>query len=394
MHRRPPASTLAPALRAPLGIVLIVLAIGSAPGVRAQVNPAQTGAGPASRAAILSRGWGAIAEQKYAAADQAVEQLLARAPMDHAALLVRLTARSAAGNPAGALNAYEEWLKRSRSEDVYLLEPIALATLAALAESPDPGIASASLSRLARYDPDRARSILRQTKATSPAIDAVAARLGDADARKRLGQALGSPVPRLKLLALGQLTGEGAPPVDRASLEPLLADPAPPIRAAAARALASAGGPASADAIRPLLQDPDGFVRASAAVALGEVADPEGLKTLQAMLVSPVGDTALMAAAVLKRRGVDVSAAVERALQDDNPLTRLSAIPLLPDAARALDLLRQATQDANPVIRSRAADLLEAMEIDDIALLRALLRDDSPEIRTHAAAALARRATR
>ena len=371
----------------------IVLAVGAV-RVRAQTNPAQAPAAPASRAAILSRAWGAIAEQKHAAADQAVEKLLARAPMDHAALLVRLTARSAAGNPSGALNAYEEWLKRSRSEDVYLLEPIALATLATLAESPDPGVASPALSRLARYDPDRARAILRETKASSPAIDAVAARLGDAEARKRLAQALASPVPRLKLLAIAQLTGDDAPPVDRAPLEALLGDPAPPVRAAAARALPSAGGPASAAAIRPLLQDPDGFVRASAAVALGQMADPEGLKTLQEMLASPVGDTAMMAAAVLKPRGVDVSAAVDRALQDDNPLTRLSAIPLLPDTARGLDLLRQATQDSNPVIRSRAASLLEEMEIDDVALLRALLRDDSPELRTHAAAALAKRAYR
>src|SRR5687767_1262444 len=83
MHRRLPVSTLAAALLTPLSILLIVLimlASGSARSLRAQTNPAQTSAGPVSRAAILSRGWSAIADQKYAAADQAVEQLLARAP--------------------------------------------------------------------------------------------------------------------------------------------------------------------------------------------------------------------------------------------------------------------------------------------------------------------------
>lgn len=376
---------------APFVVVLAVVALSAD-----SAGVSQEAAAPPARPTALSRAWAAIAGQKYDAADQLVDRLLVQNPMDHAALLVRLAARSGAGRTPAALDAYERWLNRSRTEDVFLLEPIAVATLTGLAASPDPGIASMGMARLARYHPETVRLLLQRTKLSSPALDAVAAALGDAGARTRLADAMSSPVPRVKLLALTQIASGQVTRIDSRALVPLLSDPAPPVRAEAARALAAAGGVAVADNVRPLLQDPDGYVRASAAVALGHLGDTEGLQALEQMLASPVGDTALMAAEVLKTRGVDVSAAADRALQDENPLTRLSAIAFIQgaDPTRAAGLLREAARDPNPVIRSRAAELLEQLAVEDIALLRSLLGDDSPEVRTCAASALLRLAMR
>jgi HEAT repeat protein len=351
---------------------------------------AQSTGGPTARANALSRAWSAIAEQKYSAAEQIAEQLLKQAATDHVALMVRIAARAEAGNPSTALDAYEEWLQRSRREDLFLLEPVAVATLAALAGSADQGIVSASLIRLARYDPGRARLLLPRGPTRSPALDGAAAALGDPEAIARLSKALSSSTPPIKMLALSQMSN--VPSIDSAMLVPLLSDPAPPVRAEAAKALAARAGSQAIDRLRPLLQDPDGFVRVSAAVALAQLGDGDATRALMQMMESPAGDTAAMAATVLKQKGVDVSAVAERVLRDENPLTRLSAIPLIQtsDPARALDLLRQAARDSNPVIRSRTAEVLEHIGVEDLAVLRTLLRDESAEVRMHAASSLLR----
>jgi HEAT repeat protein len=350
---------------------------------------AQSSASPDSRAADLGRAWTAIAAGKHEIADKIAEQLLRKAPMDHAALTVGIAARCGAGNPMSALDAYEVWLKGSQSEDVFLLEPVALETLAGLSASNDPVVVAAALTKLARRDGERARALLARAKA-SPALDGVAAALGDAAATGRLTTALSSPNPRLKQLALTQITRSAPSALNANHLAPLLGDPAPPLRAEAAKALAATGAPGAADLVRPLLGDQDPYVRASAAVALGHLGDAQGIETLEQMLNSPVADTAVMAAEVLGAKGVDVSQVAERALRAENPLTRLSAIPLIERSAprRALDLLREAVRDSNPVVRLRAAAILSDLAVGDVALLRALLRDSTPEIRIHAAAAL------
>lgn len=367
-------------------IAMSLLVLGVCGGSAA----AQTaGAGRGSRAMELSKAWGAVASGDYRVAETIASELLKRAPADHAAVQVGIAAVAASGRATAALDVYERWLQRSGSEDMFLLEPIAVATLSAIAQSKDAGAAADALTALSRYAPDTARALLERRGATE-SLDGVRARLGDATASARLLESLSSVAPLIKLHALREL--EGVTTVDPAAIAKLLDDPAPPVRAAAAETLVRNEGEAARARVRPLLKDPDPFVRSSAAVALGRLRDPEATEILMAMAESPVGDTAAMAAAVLKELGQDVTRIAERILADENPLTRLSAIPLLADAdrARAEALLRQATRDNNPVIRGRAAAILAAAATTDPALLRALLRDADGDVRIHAATSLLR----
>src|SRR5687768_2696843 len=84
---------------------------------------AQDSVASRSRAVELSRAWGAIGEGDYARAARVADGLLRRNPSDHAAISVSITATAAAGNPFAALDLYEQWLQRTRHEDVFLLQP-------------------------------------------------------------------------------------------------------------------------------------------------------------------------------------------------------------------------------------------------------------------------------
>jgi HEAT repeat protein len=259
--------------------------------------------------------------------------------------------------------------------------------LVELGAGADVGLAIDALSRLAGSDPDAARAALARRTDAGPAFDGVRAALGDAAAAARLTASFAAATSRERLLALR--SGEGLADLPVTAIAPLLSDPAPPVRAAAIETLARIQGAAASERLRPLLGDADPYVQATAAVALGRLGDPAGLERLNVMVGSSVADTAAMAAAVLKDRGVDVSAAAERILADPNPLTRLSAIPLLHDPVRAQVLMSEAATDGNPVVRARAGQLL-TQEARDIPTIRRLLRDPNPDVRLGAAAALLR----
>jgi HEAT repeat protein len=326
-----------------------------------------------------------MAQGDYGRAEQVAAALLRGNPSDHEAIAVSVAATVGAGKPITALDAYEQWLRRTRHEDVFLLRPIASGTLAGIAAGDDVGLAVDALSKLAASDPDAARGVLDRRTDAGPAFDGVRAALGDKAAMTRLVETLAAPTSRERLLALRTL--EGFADIPAAAVTPLLSDPAPPVRAGAIETLARVQGSGAIETLRPFLVDPDPFVRASAAVALGRLGDPAGLEMLSRMLGSEAGDSVAMAAAVLKQRGVDVTAAVDRILADPNPLTRLSAIPLLSDASRAQALLSQAAADSNPVVRVRAGQLLTT-GVTDLPTIRRLLRDPSPEVRLGAADAL------
>ena len=363
-----------------LHLALCVLLVAGATPAASQDSPAAR-----ANASELSRAWAAIGAGDYAKAEELAGALLRRDPSAHAAITVAVAAMAGADKPTAALDAYEQWLQKSRHEDVFLLQPIAASTLASLAAGADVGLAVEALSKLAASDADAARAALGKRADAGPEFDGVRAALGDKSAITRLANALSAPSSREKLLALRHAAGVADLP--STAVVPLLSDPAPPVRAAAIETLARMQGLTGADTIRPLLDHPDPFVQANAAVALGKLQDPAGVERLTRMLESPAADTAAMAAAVLKARGVDVSAAAERILADPNPLTRLSAVPLLSDASRAQAVLGQAAADPNPVIRARAGELLAAT-VSDLATLRRLLRDGSGEVRMGAAASL------
>jgi HEAT repeat protein len=339
-----------------------------------------------TKAAELSRAWAAIGQGEYARAEQFAAAALRRDPADHAAISVSIAATIGGGKPIPALDGYEQWLQRTRHEDAFLLVPIAAGTLADIAAGTDVGLAVEAMSKLAGSDADAARTVLAKRTA-EPAFDGVRAALGDKTAAARVVEGFSAESSREKLLALRAT--EGVDDIPAAAVAPLLTDTAPPVRVAAIELVARTQGAGAAETLRPLLADPDPFVQATAAVALGRLGDPSGIERLTSMLDSPIGDTAAMAAGVLKERGVDVSAAAARILADPNanPLTRLSAVPLLTDLARAHALLSDAVSDANPAIRARAAQLLAPVTAD-LPLLRKLLRDASPEVKLRAAVTL------
>jgi HEAT repeat protein len=364
-------------------LLIAMAALGASP--IAQDNTAAR-----SKATELSRSWAAIGQGDYARAEQIAAALLRANPSDHSAIAVSLAATVGAGQPTAALDAYEQWLKRTRHEDVFLLQPIAAGTLAAIAAGDDIGLAVDALSKLAASDPETARGALGKRTDAGPEFDRVRAALGDKAAVTRLVDNLGAPSSREKLLALQAVAAVADIPAT--AIAPLLSDPAPPVRAAAAETLARVQGAAAVEPIKPLLADPDAYVRVSAAVALGRLGDAAGLDALTRMLASDAGDTVAMAAVVLKERGVDVSGAADRILADPNPLTRLGAIPLLADASRAQALLSQAASDPNPVVRARAGRILTA-GASDLPTLRRLLRDSNPDVRLGSADALLQIAT-
>ena len=202
---------------------------------------------------------------------------------------------------------------------------------------------------------------------------------------------LSAPSSREKLLALRNIAGLTGVP--QTAIAPLLDDPAPPVRAAAIEAIGQFGNGAIGQ-LRPLLVDTDAYVRAIAAVTLGRLKDPEAVAMLGQMLQSPVNDTAAMAASVLRDQGADVSAVARRVLVDPNPLTRLSAVPLLAGTGdpAADAALQRALADANPVVRARAAEIVGDSTGPDLPRLRRLLRDGIAEVRMGAAVAVARMA--
>lgn len=346
---------------------------------------AQDSTAARSRATGLSRSWAAVAQGDYPRAEQAAAVLLRDNPSDHAAIAVSIAATVGAGKPTAALDAYELWLRQTRHEDVFLLQPIAAGTLAGIAAGDDVGLAVEALSKLAASDPDAARGALDRRTDGGPAFDGVRAALGDKVATSRLIEALAAPTSREKLMALRNVAGISDLPA--AALAPLLSDSAPPVRGAAIETLARVQGAVAIETVRPLLADPDPFVQASAAVALGRLGDSAGLEMLSRMMGSDAGGTVAMAATVLKDRGVDVSGAAERILADPNPLTRLAAIPLLSDAVRAQALASQAASDSNAVVRAMAGQLLTPQG-SDLGAIRRLLRDRSAEVRLGAADSL------
>jgi HEAT repeat protein len=334
----------------------------------------------------VSRAWSAIGQGDYARAEQYAAAALRLAPADHAAINVSIAALVGGAKTIPALEAYEQWLQRTRQEDAFVLRPIGAGTLVDIAGGADVGLAVEALTKLAVSDADAARAALAK-RGVEPAFDGVRATLGDKAAEARVLEGFSAASSRDKLLAIR--ASQGLDGIPLTAVAPLLTDSAPPVRAAAVELLSRTQGTGAVEAMKPLLADSDPFVQATAAVALGRRGDPEGLERLRGMLDSPIGDTAAMAAAVLKGRGVDVSAAVERILADAaaNPLTRLSAIPLLTDAPRAHAMLSDAASDPNPVIRARAAQLLVPANAD-LALLRKLLRDPSNEVKLRAAESL------
>src|SRR6185503_19389120 len=107
-----PAGDTASSMGARMRVIAIVLVVGAAiaAAARAQVRDraAPPAGAPASDAATLAAGWTALATGRHDEAARQAETILQRRRWDRAALLLKISALSAASSTRG-LDSYEQW---------------------------------------------------------------------------------------------------------------------------------------------------------------------------------------------------------------------------------------------------------------------------------------------
>ena len=345
--------------------------------------PAHTIAQSVPYAAQLARAYEALAAGRSNEALRLGREVLRERPAHHAAATVVVLAASSEG-AAAALDAYERWLGASRHEDAFVLEPVGVAVLTALAQGPDGPVRTDAHGRLAQAG----APIPGEGTGDGPAP----AVPSEAEIGPRLAAQLGRNTGRNQLLLLRALADTGyrdAAP----SVVPLLDDPVPEHRAAAADTLAALGAVDAVPAIRQRLDDPSSLVRASAATALHRLGDGSGDTLLFDLLTSDVPDIQLQAAEAM---GADAPSSwtpyIEPLLAAEAPMTRLQAARLfLPvDPERARSVLAELLNHPNPVVVEEMARTLEDERLADLPTIRRLLRHPAPAVRLHGASALLR----
>lgn len=375
-------------MRSALASVIVVLAV-SIPAAQVRDRATASVPAPPSDATVLARGWTALANGQPAEAASAAAQVLARVPWHHGANALRIEAL-ASSDPIKGLDAYEAWLTKQQTEDVGLLAPVPRSILLQLAATADPDIRR------------RARSALRDAGYPQPAgerelvdqlADAAArAKAGDAAALGRLETVVnaGTADPDTVAKAL-----EAGGPSTTPLLITMLEKPAAPVQAAAAAALGRRKAEDARPALQKMLKGGDPMARSSAAVALARMGDPEGQAFVDRMLQSDVPDLRLMAADAFDGRPGAWMSAIAPLLDNRDGTIRLEAARLLapvnPEASRRV--LSEAAADANPVVRSEAARMMEEITITvpaaaDLAQARRLLRDRDAAVRVYAAGVL------
>jgi HEAT repeat protein len=382
--------------------VSIVIAFASA---SAQQKPRTASPPPAgSSAQDLASGWNALASGRLTEAEAIAERMLQAGTRKHDAMSLQIAARVQARRPDAALDRYEQWLQTAGQEDIFLLQPVAAGILQVQADSTDIGVRVAALQALAEAGDKTAPARLAKVAASRevPGIaDEALARIGNPEAVARLTRRVAAPNVRTDVSgdidALVKGKAPGAATAIAAALDPARTMPT---KMSAARALGELG---SADAIPQLqraLQDPEPPVRMMAAAALARLGDQSGAELIRQMENSPVTDIRLMAAQASASANPSGpwTAVATAALQDADPIARLTAAQMLvahgSDPAAALATLNEALADPNPALRLIAARAVEDMPRQllgtGIPRLRGLLRDQDPRVRITAAGALLR----
>lgn len=396
--------------RVPLRLLVIALAWLSFPaGARAQPprSPAPAAGGDA---AVLAKGWGAIASGNAAEAERLSDTLLKPSPRNHDALALKIAARLAPRTGAAVLNAldaYEGWLGYvDQREDVFLLEPIARGMLVAHAASADARVRTRALTLLAAAGDGQARSQLSAAaggpEAAAALGDDALVRLGDTAAAQRLASRIKSANARDVSTAIDALAAANVSGAAGVIAGALAAPNVLPTRMAAARALGILGDASAIPRLKEALKDPEPPVRVLAAASLARLGDTSGAELVQKMENSPVGDLRLLAVeanAAGNPAGPWVGVATG-VLTDPDPLVRLRAAELLVKHAAepglAREVLANALSDTNPAMAEAAArqlhDLPPGALGSDPVVLRKLLRSPSPFAQIEAAAGLLRMA--
>ncbi|MBV9947521.1 MAG: HEAT repeat domain-containing protein, partial [Myxococcales bacterium] len=165
-----------------------------------------------------------------------------------------------------------------------------------------------------------------------------------------------------------------------------------------ARALAEAlvaFGPAAVPALTPVLGDPSqGAARVWAARILGRIGDPGAVDDLVARLHDRDDRLRMAAAEALGAIGDPKALApmMRAALRDPAPQVRAHAAGAVAgiEGERAVDVLVNALADPDYATRLRALEAFETMQIEDTSPLETALRDPNVEVRRRAALALER----
>jgi tetratricopeptide (TPR) repeat protein len=326
---------------------------------------AQTAAVRDAPAAAIGRGWTALAEGRPAEAISAARQVLRRDPGNHDALSLGIAAMTSGQQSTAALDLYEQWLTTSRHEDLFPLQSIARSFLIALSKSAEPRVRIAAL--MARVEAgDRAAQQLLERESQSDAppleLDAALAAAGDRGAVRRLETQVTAGGPRDKTAEIRALV-DGKSAGSSAAIAQALTDPAPPTRIAAAGALADLGAADAVPQLRAALNDQNPAVRYMVRVALARLGDPDGATVLRELAASPVSEYRLLAARIAAGQDPDGtwSAAVLPLLQDADPMIRIRAADLLIQHGKAEDAepaLDAALGDPTPFMRTQAVRLL------------------------------------
>lgn len=386
-------------------VLLLALAPQPIGQTRPVAPPAARGAAstPARGTDELAKGWSALASGRAGDAEAIADQLLQAGARRHEALALKIAARIQTGRAEAALDAFEQHLRQGAAEDVYLLQPIARAHLDALARSTDMRVRIEALAALAQAgDRDAAAQLADLSAAdTTGTADMALADLDNPQAIARLEARVKTPGVRADVSdaidALAKSKAASSIPSIIAALDP--SRPVP-TRMSAARALGRLEARNAIPQLKQALRDPDPPVRMMAAVALARLGDQSGADLVQQMEASPLADVRLMLAelaAPSNATGPWVATAT-KALDDPDPLVRLSAAQLLvkyaADPSAGLAAIAAGLADTNPAMRLATSRGLEeiptALLGTDLPALRRWLRDATPQVRIAAAAALLR----
>lgn len=344
-------------------------------------------------AATLGAGWNALAAGQRDAAVRAADSILQQRPWDHAAMLLKLHALSA-GSADAALLVYDQWLVAHHTDDLGLLEPVAIATLREIAKSGDATLRHDALSALAAGKVEGAEPPPAATEAGGAGLDRdlAAARAGDPAALQRLSE-MADPRQHPRNAALAaNLTAAG--PAAEPALVAMLGSADGETRAAAARSLGVLRSGAARATLQKLESDPDPRVRLNATVALAKLGDSAALTSVDRLLAGGVPEVQLVAAETWEGQPGPWVEAIRPLLDNPDGLTRIQAARLIapvdPEAARRT--LEAAASDNNPVMRAEAASALTSLASSttgvDVPTLRRRLHDRDPLVRLTSARAL------
>jgi HEAT repeat protein len=349
------------------------------------VPPSKAAASP--EAIQIAQAWALLAQGDSARAASLAANLLVEYPRNVSILALAIEAEVARTGAMAGLDTYERWLGTRKLDDGYALRRVARALLRDALQSHTAGPARLDALKALAADGDAAaRSELEKAAFGGNAPEAgILASIGDARGVNIVIAQLNSTAG-IKTRAIGALA-ESRSPLAVQALLPVLADPAPENRAAAADALGKLRATQAIPRIKPLLEDKNFTVHLLAAGALYRLGDMSGANFLQELQGSEHAGLRLSAAEATSSSPDPAWQNLVRGLtQDTQPEIRTRAAQLIapydPDLARAT--LERVLGDDNVAIRQLASTVYVQNVAGDFAVLRRFLRSADMQIRAQA----------